>query len=490
MLKTSDKLPQEHSTEVRGIPVIIQWPKGSTRVGVQKDGTPFKTEMQCDYGFVPNTTTSEDKEGLDVYIGTDEDAEYAYIVEQLDEEGEFDEYKVLLNFPSLEEAEEMYVAHAGDDLLGDISEVPFEYLFDTIQEKKAKIAAEAKFTVIEAFLKNYRHEFDFYKEVASLVQDRLSEALQETGIKAVVSSRAKSPDRLGKKLRKRDVKKHYQTFREIYDDIVDLAGCRVALYMPADRDAVGQIIDKLFVSVRAPKSFPESSKPEEGDILGYTATHYLVRLRPETLRKKELRYADTQIEIQVASVLMHAWAEVTHDLIYKPEKGSLTPEEQKALQNLNVLVKEGEKQLEELQASMESRDGESLRFDVTAALAGALKDRSAGKTASLTLGALKNALDVVAEPVRPSVWASYAQATATLRKARWQKQDLVSPETRKRFESAGVMGDETYFLNEAMDKLAPGKPYNTLWVQPNRNEIIAEAQRMKLKSKGEKQAPK
>ncbi len=483
MLKTSDKLPQEHSTEVRGIPVIIQWPKGSTRVGVQKDGTPFKTEMQCDYGFVPNTTTSEDKEGLDVYIGTDEDAEYAYIVEQLDEEGEFDEYKVLLNFPSLEEAEEMYVAHAGDDLLGDISEVPFEYLFDTIQEKKAKIAAEAKFTVIEAFLKNYRHEFDFYKEVASLVQDRLSEALQETGIKAVVSSRAKSPDRLGKKLRKRDVKKHYQTFREIYDDIVDLAGCRVALYMPADRDAVGQIIDKLFVSVRAPKSFPESSKPEEGDILGYTATHYLVRLRPETLRKKELRYADTQIEIQVASVLMAAWAEISHDLIYKPEKGSLTPEEQKALQNLNVLVKEGEKQLEELQASMESRDGgESLRFDVTAALAGALKDRSAGKVASLTLGALKNALDVVAAPAR-SAWASYVQAAETLRKARWQKQDVVSPETRKKWEATGTLGDETHYIYEAMAKLAPGKQISTLWVQPNRNEIIALAQQLRAEAK-------
>lgn len=391
MLKTSDKLPQEHSTEIRGIPVIIQWPKGSTRIGKRKDGTPFKTEMLCDYGFVPDTTASGDKEGLDVYIGTDGDAEHAYIVEQLDENGEFDEYKALLNFPSLEEAERMYVAHAGDDLLGDISEVPFEYVFDTIQKNReaAQHGKTASPETIAIFLKNYKHEFDFYKEVANLVQDKLSETLQETGIKAVVSSRAKSPDRLEKKLYKRDKKKKYETFRAIYDDIIDLAGCRVALYMPADREAVGRIIEKLFVPMRAAKSFPEASKPEEGDRLDYAATHYLVRLRPETLRKKELRYADTQIEIQVASILMHAYSEISHDLLYKPEKGELTPEEKNSLNNLNRLVREGERQLENLQSSMENRTDESLRFEISAALAQNLKDRSMGKVAYLTVGPLR-----------------------------------------------------------------------------------------------------
>jgi ppGpp synthetase/RelA/SpoT-type nucleotidyltranferase len=596
MLKTSDKLPQHHSTEFKGMPVIVEWPAGSTRIGTRPDGTTFKTEMKgVSYGYIPDTSAAGDLEKLDVYIGPDEGSEYAYIVEQLTPEGDFDEYKVVLGYDSLKEAEAAYVGQAGEDLMGDISEVDFEYLFDTVKEKQRDAAAKKeatkfageKYTVIEAFLKNYKHEVDFYDEVAHLVQDKLSETLQETGIKAVVSSRAKSPDRLEKKLQKRNVKKQYKTFREIYDDIVDLAGCRVALYMPADRGAVGKIIGQLFVPIRPAKSFPEASKPEEGDTLGYVATHYLVHLRPETLRKKELRYADTQIEIQVASILMHAWSEISHDLIYKPEKGSLTPEEQKALQNLNVLVKEGEKQLEELQASMESRDGESLRFDVTAALAGVLKDRSAGKVAYLTVAAFKNALDAIGGSIshtinqklvrkvefvhRPfsgtdgrmeikyggelvgsvdylviddnrfkvteshidsnfkenglkmaaiiklqkaldrnpdytdalrraiyvdsvsgstkglthkrSPWANYAQAAEILRKARWQKQDVVSPETRKKWESVGVVGDETHFLNEAMDKLAPGKPYNTLWVQPNRHEIIALAQQLKDEAK-------
>jgi len=118
--------------------------------------------------------------------------------------------------------------------------------------------------------------------------------------------------------------------------------------------------------VREAKHFPKDRGP--GDSLGYVADHYLVRLKPELLRKKELRYADTQVEIQVASILMHAWAEVTHDLIYKPEKGNLTVEEMGILKDLNDIVREGEAQLEKLQGAIEGRTDEDLRFEISACL--------------------------------------------------------------------------------------------------------------------------
>src|SRR5208282_5907864 len=415
--------------------------------------------------------------------------EYAYIVEQLDENGEFDEYKIMLGFSTLEEAEEAYTSQAGEDLLGDISEVDFEYLFDTLKEKReaAQRGKTASPETVAIFLKNYKHEVDFYDEVAHLVRDELKQALQEAGIKAMVSSRAKSPDSLKNKLHKRDKKNNYRTFLEIYDDIVDLAGCRVALYMPADRDTVGQIIDTLFAPVRPPKHFPECSKPEEGDTLGYIATHYLVTLRPETLRKKELRYADTRIEIQVASVLMIAWSEVTHDLLYKPGKGVLTPQESYMLNNLNTLVQRGESQLEQLQFAIEDRTKQNLRFEIAASLGDDLKARSAKQTSCLTLGSFKNALDAIAGPIQSSAWTSYVQAAETLRKARWEKPDLNDGNYRKAWESAGVSGNETHYIQEAMAKLAPGKPISTLWVLPNRSEIIAGAQ--KLKEKAQKNHP-
>ena len=392
---TADKLPNMHSTEIRGIPVVIQWPAGSVRTGERKDGTPFKTNMKCSYGYVPDTTAAGDEERLDVYIGPDESADMVYVVEQVRKDtGEFDEYKVMLNFDSLEDAEKMYNYQLGDDAdveMGDISEVPFDYLFDQvmqergadeeqereeiraeIEEDKQKLGADfahgEKMSVIDAFIKLYKKEQDFYGEVGHQVAESLEDALAEAGIRALVTHRAKKPRKLRAKLQARDRKRHYQSFRDIYDDIVDLAGVRVALYLPADREAVGQIIEKVFAPVRAPKQFPRDREPGSNDSLGYVAAHYLVQLRPETLHKDELRYADTNVEIQVASVLMHAYAEISHDLIYKPEKGPLTPEEIKMLGELNGIVQAGEAKLTQLQNSMENRTSKDLRFELTAAV--------------------------------------------------------------------------------------------------------------------------
>jgi ppGpp synthetase/RelA/SpoT-type nucleotidyltranferase len=417
MNKTADKLPNMHSTEVRGLPLIIQWPKGSIRVGEREDGTTFKSEMMADYGYIPGTESTGDEERLDVYIGTDEDAQYAYAIEQLDDKGEFDEIKLMVNFSSLEDAEEMYLAHNDEGWeethLGDIQEIPFEELLEQVGTHQENLEEKTAggHTLVEAYVKNYEHQVDFYQEVASLAQDKLDSALQEEGIKAVVSSRAKRPGRLEKKLEKRAPKEDYKTFRDISDDIVDLAGVRVALYMPANREDVGQIIQELFTEIRPAKHFPKDRGP--GDTLGYVADHYLVKLKPETLHKKEYRYADTQIEIQVASILMHSFAELTHDLIYKPQKGKLTPAELGILKDLNDLVREGESQLERLQTSIEGRSGKELRFDIAASLS---------KVASVD--ELRKAIRKIARLQLPStsIWNTFLRAkTQVLKNANKDK---------------------------------------------------------------------
>jgi ppGpp synthetase/RelA/SpoT-type nucleotidyltranferase len=89
----------------------------------------------------------------------------------------------------------------------------------------------------------------------------LEQNLQRAGIRAIVTARAKSPVRLEQKVRKRNVTKKYQSVDQIYRDIVDLAGVRVALYFPGERDQVGKIISQLFLFDQNPKTFPDESKP-------------------------------------------------------------------------------------------------------------------------------------------------------------------------------------------------------------------------------------
>lgn len=138
---------------------------------------------------------------------------------------------------------------------------------------------------------------------------------------------------------------------------MDFAGVRVALYFPKDIDRVDSLIKENFSS-DDPKQFPcdEPKKlPYEKRFSGYRARHYHVTLKSESIAKTDDRYCSARIEVQVASVLMHAWSEVEHDLAYKPTQGELSKTEYAILDELNGLVLAGEIALERLQDAMETR---------------------------------------------------------------------------------------------------------------------------------------
>lgn len=212
--------------------------------------------------------------------------------------------------------------------------------------------------LIDEFISQYNKQYDFYSELAKIGNGKLESELAKRGIKAIVSSRAKHPTRLKDKLTQRAPKKNYKTVKDIYEDIVDLAGVRVALYFPSDRELVDEIVKELF-SIKKVKKFPESSHDPKYTkrFSGYWATHYRVSIKSSDKGKD--RFHDSLFEIQVASVLMHAWSEVEHDLVYKPFSGSLSEEELAILDEINGLVLTGEIALERLQKAITKRTKES-----------------------------------------------------------------------------------------------------------------------------------
>ncbi|SEW12499.1 GTP pyrophosphokinase [Kaistella antarctica] len=222
--------------------------------------------------------------------------------------------------------------------------------------------------IIDNFIRQYEKEYDFYKQLARLGHEVLETEIFNRGIKAMVSSRAKRIDRLREKVENRNKTKKYKSKVSIEKDIVDLAGIRVALYFPADRKIIGELIEDLFEIVET-KNFPEKShKPKfEKRFSGYWATHYRVKLKKTDEIDK--RFTETVFEIQVASVLMHAWSEVEHDLVYKPFSGDLSEEELSILDQINGLVLAGENALERLQKAITERtakqDEVSDKYELT-----------------------------------------------------------------------------------------------------------------------------
>lgn len=215
---------------------------------------------------------------------------------------------------------------------------------------------------IDEFIEHYSRECDYYGQVGRLAASKLESLLQEAGIRAIVTSRPKSPTRLRNKCRQREREREngYGSLAEIYEDIVDLVGVRVALYFPAERDQVDAVITSAFQATRDRKEFPgEREQRPEKRFLGYSAFHYLVRLRENEFSEADRRYSTARIEIQVASVLMHAWSEVEHDLIYKPLSGELSEDEYAILDQLNGLVLAGEIALERIQKAAQRRVAEA-----------------------------------------------------------------------------------------------------------------------------------
>lgn len=204
--------------------------------------------------------------------------------------------------------------------------------------------------VINSFMERYNKEFDFYLNLSKLVENNIRGKLHSFGVRAIVSSRAKSPKRLRDKIIDRNSEFSYSSVEEIYKDIVDLAGVRVAIYFPGDMIKVEEIISAEFDMEGEPKTFPEKKKrvrknnTYEKIFSGYAAKHFRVKI------KNGGRYSNYYpVEIQVASVLMHAWSEVEHDLVYKPLQGNLSHEELMILDEINGLVLSGNLALERLQ---------------------------------------------------------------------------------------------------------------------------------------------
>ena len=210
-------------------------------------------------------------------------------------------------------------------------------------------------SIIDDFIEHYKSDYLSYDEVRQYAENLVEKNLRDSGIMAITSSRVKDASRLKEKLFLRQKDTDYHSFLDIESDIVDFVGIRVALYFPNDQKKVDSIIRQLF-DVEKIKVFPNEQRKNEiydRRFCGYCATHYRVFLK-ETKNSK-LPEKKIRIEIQVASLLMHAWSEVEHDLTYKQKKGLVSYDEYESLDEINGLVIAGEISLQRLQRISELR---------------------------------------------------------------------------------------------------------------------------------------
>ncbi|KAJ5737477.1 uncharacterized protein N7483_002602 [Penicillium malachiteum] len=182
---------------------------------------------------------------------------------------------------------------------------------------------------------------------------------------------------------------------EMFAALHDFGGMRILLYFPGDLEKVAEILNKHFFIVRrvekgdgsrinlqALKDRLEFLKDprRKGQVTttqrdlnrasrtlkGYRSTHFVVKLRDHDIeRGSECTWKDLVVEIQVETLMMHAWSEVEHGMVYKPVISGgegVSSDEKRILDSINGIVLAGEAALRQLEVSTIKRSAKTPKL--------------------------------------------------------------------------------------------------------------------------------
>lgn len=168
-------------------------------------------------------------------------------------------------------------------------------------------------------VEQYAMKRTLYEEFAWEIENILTEAIEARGLKKkinVIQSRAKEEQSFEKKaITPSEQNPDEPKYENPMTDITDLAGVRVITFFPSTVNEVCQLIQEEFETI---ERVDHTASAEREERLGYLSVHYLVRLGSNRKNLSEYkRFVGLTVEIQVRTILQHAWAEIEHDIRYK-----------------------------------------------------------------------------------------------------------------------------------------------------------------------------
>jgi N12 class adenine-specific DNA methylase len=152
--KAAGNYKMEHR-RVDGYNISIENAKGSVRRGTGADGKPWETTMQNDYGYIRGTE-GVDGDHIDVFLSDTPEEGDVFVVDQVNEDGSFDEHKVMYGFPTEQAARDAYLSNyePGWTGLGAITHVSKDEFKKWIQSSRRKTKPFAEYKSVKPIVGN------------------------------------------------------------------------------------------------------------------------------------------------------------------------------------------------------------------------------------------------------------------------------------------------------------------------------------------------
>jgi putative GTP pyrophosphokinase len=157
----------------------------------------------------------------------------------------------------------------------------------------------------------FKDEKPRYEQLTHKLRNLLQDLLTNEGVIAVIESRTKSMESFNEKFVRPG-----KTYQDPLQEITDLSGLRIIVQTVDEVSKVGLLIERAF-SIDGERSV-KKSEHLNADQFGYLSEHYIVQLKePRRLLREWEGLGELNAEIQVRTILQHAWAAVQHSLDYK-----------------------------------------------------------------------------------------------------------------------------------------------------------------------------
>ncbi len=177
-----------------------------------------------------------------------------------------------------------------------------------------------------------------YNDLANHLETNIKQLLKDNNVEVSdVTHRVKSLDSFLNKIEKKP-------YKNPFDDIEDICGLRIVCYYQSDIDKINTIIKDEFNIIEDKNKTAEL----ENDKFGYRSYHFIATIKKEwecTPTFKGL--SNYKFEIQVRTILMHAWASISHKLQYKHEN-DIAPKLKRDLSKLSALVELADEQFDKV----------------------------------------------------------------------------------------------------------------------------------------------